>query len=72
MEHGDHKVVTHFLHLPMDLRDLGALEEFAHRKTSERDDDTRADNFNLVIKIIAGTGFNFIWQWDRGSVVDGI
>src|SRR5688500_11572542 len=63
VEHGDHEALIYFLHLPMDLRDLGTLEEFAHRKTSERHNDTWAHDFNLVIQIIAGTGFNFIREW---------
>ena len=59
MEHGDHKTLADLLHLPMDLRDLRVWEKHAHRKTPKGNNDTRIDDFNLMLKIIAGTHFNF-------------
>src|SRR5215207_879986 len=62
MKHGDHKTVGHFLHLPMDLCDLCAVEEQTHRKAPQRDDDAWIDDLDLVLKIIAGAGFYLIGQ----------
>src|SRR5215207_1139198 len=62
MEHGDHKTVTHFLHLPMDLGDLRPLEEQAHRKAPQRDNDAWVHDLDLVLEIIAGAYFHFIGQ----------
>src|SRR5215213_1577116 len=63
MEHGDHKTVAHFSHLPMDLGDLRPLEEQAHRKAPQRDDNAWVHDLDLVLKIIAGAYFHFIGQW---------
>ena len=60
MVHGDHKAVAHFAHLPMDLGDLRRLEEQAHRETTEGHNDTRVDDLNLVLKIIARANLNLV------------
>src|SRR5215216_3315020 len=63
MKHGDHKAVFHFPHLPMNLGDLRAFEEKPHGVSPQRNDDTGVNDFDLVLKIIAGANFNLIWQW---------
>src|SRR6266496_2242081 len=62
MVHSDHKPVAYFSHLPVDLGDLRSFEEQAHRETTERHNDTRIDDLNLVLKIIAGANFDLIGQ----------
>src|SRR6266487_463864 len=62
MVHGDYESVTHFSHLPMDLGNFRSFEKQAHGETTERNDDAWVDDFNLVLKIIAGASFDFIGQ----------
>src|SRR5215216_1196977 len=63
MKHWDHKPFADLLHLPMDLGDLRVRDELAHRMTPERHNDTRIDDFNLIVEIIAGTRFDLDRLW---------